>query len=1104
MWLRHALKFFLPTILFSACSSPDRQVVDKLNSLSYAYHYRNLDSTVYYARQAYDLSQQKADGTFLSQHYIDGQAEALNNLAFVSISRMRYEQAQRQLDSIPQLTSNQIELLISYIQQMRLCQRRSFNREFYDYKIRAQEALSRINEERALLDERSLQRLRYAETELAIVTSTYFYYIGLSDQSVEALEGVGEMAQGDTCQLLNYYYNVGAGGVIVQGTQKEINQQEFDHLMRCFLLAQKGGYPYFMANALEAIAEHFINPIHREQLMTDNMPAMKFINTTDALPEELPEQLAEEALCLFQAYGDVYQIAGAYRTLASCSRARGLYASALFYLEHALSDTLINQAPDLVASIREQLSVAYAAVDDKPMSDQNRNVYLDLQEQTRQDRWLEARAGQLDDIVSRLNMLLWALVAVIVLFVFQLFIINHYYRRKRHLKTDERMEELEEQIAVAQLHLRESERTFLEQRAKVSLANNITPFVDRMLYEANKLSKAAGAERLDYIRELTDGIRAHNDLLTQWIQLRQGLLKLHIETFALQSLFDMLAKGQKSFEMRGVTLDVEPTALTVKADRILTLFMLNTLADNSRKFTPEGGRVEVKALEGDDYVEIAVSDSGCGMSEEQLAHVFDRKPIKGDSSFWNDVQTSHGDSSPRNDMQTSHGFGLQNCRGIIEKYRKTSRIFSVCQLTAESKQGRGSRFAFRLPKGVVRLLLCLACLASTATMQAQQRELALASAYADSAFYSNVNGNYGRTILFADICRQALNDYYRKVLADSSFTRACSADTLLFMGDLSNTQAEIRWLHDSIPLNYQILLTMRNETAVAALALHQWELYRYNNRVYTQLFKELSADNRLDDYCRKMQQSQNNLTVAIVLLVVFLVVLIAGFVFQLTQMMKRNARRQKQQEDSISMKEDELHKTALEEARLHVSNQVLDNCLSALKHETMYYPSRIRQLVDTNDFLSLPEVVGYYRDLYALLTQQAMLQTDHLQLHLKRLDHDILGDENLISYLFELLRKQTKQKTLDVGYETYNDQYVRCKVRMPQLTLTAEQARQLFDTQGDASDYDRKISFLLCRQIVRDHGEATSHRGCGIWAEVEDNQTIIIILLPKQICRTSK
>lgn len=45
-----------------------------------------------------------------------------------------------------------------------------------------------------------------------------------------------------------------------------------------------------------------------------------------------------------------------------------------------------------MASIREQLCIVYSAVDDKQASDYNRNLYLDLQDQTRQDRYYEARA----------------------------------------------------------------------------------------------------------------------------------------------------------------------------------------------------------------------------------------------------------------------------------------------------------------------------------------------------------------------------------------------------------------------------------------------------------------------------------------------------------------------------------------------------------------------------------------------------------------------------------------------------------------------------------------------------------------------------------------
>ena len=167
-------------------------MADKLNSLSYAYHYRSLDSTEHFAQQALDIS----------NAYADGKAEALNNLVFVRIARMQYEDARQMLDLIPQTTDNQLELLISYIQQMRLCQRMSSNRAFYDYREQAMRALRRIQEERSTLNDRQQQRLIYAESELAIVTSTYYYYIGLERQSAQALEVMPYEMESDTAQYL--------------------------------------------------------------------------------------------------------------------------------------------------------------------------------------------------------------------------------------------------------------------------------------------------------------------------------------------------------------------------------------------------------------------------------------------------------------------------------------------------------------------------------------------------------------------------------------------------------------------------------------------------------------------------------------------------------------------------------------------------------------------------------------------------------------------------------------------------------------------------------------------------------------------------------------
>ena len=203
--------FIISTIILSACSRTDRQAVDKLNEQSYAYHYRNIDSTESYARRAAKL----AEG------YHAGRAEALNNLAFVHIVRMEYDEAERLLNEVVETTNHQVQQLIAYVQQMRLCQRRSRNREFHDYRELADKTIRRINEERASLSEHDQRCLLYAETEYAIVNSTYYYYVGLEQQSIDALNAINpNEVQRDTAQFLNYLYNIGAGGIITQGSQQ--------------------------------------------------------------------------------------------------------------------------------------------------------------------------------------------------------------------------------------------------------------------------------------------------------------------------------------------------------------------------------------------------------------------------------------------------------------------------------------------------------------------------------------------------------------------------------------------------------------------------------------------------------------------------------------------------------------------------------------------------------------------------------------------------------------------------------------------------------------------------------------------------------------------
>ena len=1140
IWLIAVLGLFL----FSACSHYENDgKVDKLNSLSYAYHYVSLDSVEALAGRALALA---AD-------YPSGKAEAYNNLAFVDIAKMEYEEAYLLLDSVGLVTDNQVELLVADVQLMRLCQRESKNKDFYDYRERAIRRMKRISEEEHSMPERLKSRYLYAKTEFAIVSSTYYYYVGLTHQATEAvaaIDGLNDI-QKDTAQYLNYLYQIGSGGIIKGKPRNVTFQEEFEYLVKCYSLAQQCGMVYWEANSLQAISEHLLDKDDGKRLIADNKQIIKYLNEDDMPDSLLAGYFAQKSLGLFKEYGDVYQVAGALRTLSFCYWALGDYRSSLICLENALAGNAnIEKSPSQVASIRECLSLVYSAMDDKYNSDINRNLYLDIQEETRQDKQLEARAEQLERISSQQSALIVSILILIVIVVILLAVFNKLGEKlggEKHVKAllapleryeeeskrkaaalDERYEAASEELSISRLKLEKEKRACLDNRAKVFLVNSVLPYIDRMANEVKRLNGGSGdAERLAYIAELTDCINDYNRVLTHWIQIQQGKLNLHIESFNLDEVFGILAKSAMSFRLKGVRLDVERQDITVKADKTLTLFMLNTIADNARKFTPKGGCVKVYAVKTPEYVEVSVKDNGAGMSPEELSGIFNHKVGNG------------------------HGFGLANCKGIIDKYKKTSRIFNVCGLYAESEKGRGSRFSFRLPYGVARCLaVALSVMLGVSGLKAACHSgdyAAMAGAYADSAYYSNVNGGYANTIAYADSVFHYLNKQYKAL-------RPGGKHLIRLADDGGGTPAEIRWFHDSVDIDYSVVLDIRNECAVAALALHEWDLYSYNNKVYTQLFKDMSADKGLADYCQAMQNSSFNKTVAVVLLVMLLAAVVLAYYFlyyrhvlyfrrcsdkiesinttllsdagdeeklssvnavdasrfpevlrnvldEIKASISRSAADGRARTLDIELVEDEQRRIAYEAGKFHVSNNVVDNSLSTLKHETMYYPSRIRQLVAA-DAGAAGEVVEYYRQLYSVLCRQVNAQAGLAAFECKKVpvkeftgaSEYVLGDAVLIAYLFDTLRKHCGASPADVSLSTARGEYAEFSIACRGLHLAQKQCDGLF-TVPSADN----IPFFVCRQIVRECAAQANLHGCGISVAPDGGAGVLVkVVLPRK------
>jgi two-component system, OmpR family, sensor kinase len=113
--------------------------------------------------------------------------------------------------------------------------------------------------------------------------------------------------------------------------------------------------------------------------------------------------------------------------------------------------------------------------------------------------------------------------------------------------------------------------------------------------------------------------------------------------------------------------------ITATFDRERVLQVASILVDNAVKYTPDGGSVKVRVEEEDGSVALAVSDTGVGISEDQLDLVFERFHRA-------DPSRSEGGA----------GLGLSIARQIAEAHGG--------QIRAKSTPGIGSTFTLLLPK----------------------------------------------------------------------------------------------------------------------------------------------------------------------------------------------------------------------------------------------------------------------------------------------------------------------------------------------------------------------------------------------------------------------
>jgi signal transduction histidine kinase len=141
---------------------------------------------------------------------------------------------------------------------------------------------------------------------------------------------------------------------------------------------------------------------------------------------------------------------------------------------------------------------------------------------------------------------------------------------------------------------------------------------------------------------------------------------------ALMALSQQIGEKRITVENR---LDVDTPPVLVDRNRMLEVFI--NLLGNGIKFTPPDGRVTIdsKGLSEDrEYLKVVVSDTGVGISPEEMPRIFDR--------FYQGQKTSEAGAK-------GTGLGLSITKEIVEGHRGS--------IYAESKEGAGASFFFTVP-----------------------------------------------------------------------------------------------------------------------------------------------------------------------------------------------------------------------------------------------------------------------------------------------------------------------------------------------------------------------------------------------------------------------
>ena len=184
-------------------------------------------------------------------------------------------------------------------------------------------------------------------------------------------------------------------------------------------------------------------------------------------------------------------------------------------------------------------------------------------------------------------------------------------------------------------------------------------------------------KRQEYAKGITDASRRLAEMMTNILKLNrlenQQIFPTASEFDLGEQLCQCLLQFENTWEQKEIEIETDIAEnVIIQADGELLGLVWNNLFSNAFKFTDAGGRVSVSLTVAEGFAVIRVKDTGCGMSPEVGAHIFE-KFYQGD--------TSHSIQG--------NGLGLALVKRIIDIMQG--------EIAVESTPGEGSTFTVRIP-----------------------------------------------------------------------------------------------------------------------------------------------------------------------------------------------------------------------------------------------------------------------------------------------------------------------------------------------------------------------------------------------------------------------